>query len=564
MRAPDQSARCAPSCMGPPPDPPGCGSGKPCVFLGKDLGWQIYDPSFENDGEPLPYPPTSDSWNRSESTLYLTISSFRDKLCSKTLYNLYTKAKYPNRIFVGVVQQNAADGSDEDCLDTYCDLMKREGKYKNDKCPYADNIRMDRYDSRKAKGPTWARAKGSLLMRDEEFCMQTDSHMDFVPDWEVHMMHMWAQIGNEYGILSTYVADSAELKYNINGGKGLNGLHEVPHLCMVTLFGANNLIRNWGTKCARMLPKPKLTNMIWGAGLSFSKCHAERKVSYDPHTPYIFDGEEFSRAIRYWTYGYDIYSPNRVFIVHNYVVSQADPKHSAWYSNGIDHSEGSPEDSTKRLKMLLGIPRPMMEENDVSIVEWLRLSKFGLGDRRTFEQAIKFSGVDLVNTKILGNRCGNIKYVPFKEHPLGPDYIYVFDPISEGYQDTRDPFSIYYNESQKLQWEAFYHRKKQYTSGKLLSKRSTESPPELSNEGFIDVANVISEVSNKDKILKVGNGQLSGTLDTGRIYKSGEVLLLMAAIVGLLAMILSSRRFHIGKKVTLNKDDDDVFIYKTI
>ena len=71
-----------------------------------------------------------------------------------------------------------------------------------------------------------------------------------------------------------------------------------------------------------MLPRPKLTNAVWGAGLSFSKCHAERKTPYDPHTPLIFDGEEFSRAIRFWTWGYDIYTPHRVHIVHNYKVSQ--------------------------------------------------------------------------------------------------------------------------------------------------------------------------------------------------------------------------------------------------
>ena len=32
----------------------------------------------------------------------------------------------------------------------------------------------------------------------------------------------------------------------------------------------------------------------------------------DPHTPGIFDGEEFNRAARFFTYGYDIYTPNRV------------------------------------------------------------------------------------------------------------------------------------------------------------------------------------------------------------------------------------------------------------
>jgi hypothetical protein len=145
------------------------------------------------------------------------------------------------------------------------------------KCPFEKNIRMMKVDSSTAKGPTWGRAKASTLLRDEEFCMQTDAHMDFVPGWDTKMMQMWADTKNEYAVLSTYVADSSQLSLNIGENKGLNGLHEVPHLCMVTLNGANNLVRIWGTKCARNLVEPKMTNAIWGAGLSFSKCHAERK-----------------------------------------------------------------------------------------------------------------------------------------------------------------------------------------------------------------------------------------------------------------------------------------------
>ena len=190
------------------------------------------------------------------------------------------------------------------------------------KCPFEANIRMKRVNATEAKGPTWARALGSQLMEDEEFCMQTDSHMDFVPDWDVHMIDMWALTRNEYAVLSTYVADSATLQDNMNGKQGTNGLYEVPHLCMVTFSGSYGMVRNWGTKCMRSMPKPKMTNMVWGAGLSFSKCHAERKAPYDPHTPHIFDGEEFARAIRFWTWGYDIYTPHRVFVVHNYKDSQ--------------------------------------------------------------------------------------------------------------------------------------------------------------------------------------------------------------------------------------------------
>jgi hypothetical protein len=164
-----------------------------------------------------------------------------------------------------------------------------------------------------------------------------------------------------------------------------------------------------------MLPTPKLTNAIWGAGLSFSKCHAERKVPYDPHTPHIFDGEEFSRAARFFTHGYDIYTPHRVFVVHDYHKSQSDPTHFGWTLNRAAHT-ASVGDSVNRLKMLW-----MMPPFDHMSPEVLALhqSKYGLGDRRTLDQLIEFSGIDTKHRQILGNKCGNIDLVPFVQHPLG-------------------------------------------------------------------------------------------------------------------------------------------------
>ena len=148
-------------------------------------------------------------------------------MCPITIYNLYTKALYPNRITLGVVQQNLDD--DIDCLENYCKLLK-ENKFQfdrlallsNDKeCPFRNQITMDRVSANEAKGPTWARARGSLMLKDEEFCMQIDSHMDFVNEWDIKMMNMWALTNNEYGILSTYVAANDQLKLNENGGKGI-------------------------------------------------------------------------------------------------------------------------------------------------------------------------------------------------------------------------------------------------------------------------------------------------------------------------------------------------------
>lgn len=65
------------------------------------------------------------------------------------------------------------------------------------------------------------------MLRDEEFCMQTDSHMDVVNDWDQKLMEMWGRVNNEYGILTTYVHRIEQLK------SGFENKKETPHLCQV-------------------------------------------------------------------------------------------------------------------------------------------------------------------------------------------------------------------------------------------------------------------------------------------------------------------------------------------
>ena len=52
--------------------------------------------------------------------------------------------------------------------------------------------------------------------------------------------------------------------------------------------------------------------------LTHSKCHALKKTPYDPNLPHIFDGDEFARFARLWTRGYDVYTPSRTIVAHDY------------------------------------------------------------------------------------------------------------------------------------------------------------------------------------------------------------------------------------------------------
>ncbi|TFJ82232.1 hypothetical protein NSK_006561 [Nannochloropsis salina CCMP1776] len=111
-------------------------------------------------GEPLPYPPDSDSWQRPDTTVHVQISSFRDHRCPKTLYNLFTKAKFPGRVRVGVVQQNEKD--DVGGARPFTPRLKPPTAAAGaqtilQNCPHADQVKMMRVPASGAKGPTYGR-----------------------------------------------------------------------------------------------------------------------------------------------------------------------------------------------------------------------------------------------------------------------------------------------------------------------------------------------------------------------------------------------------------------------
>ena len=375
-----------------------------------------------------------------------------DFLCPRTLYNAFTKAKQPEKVFIRVLQQRDPE-VDGDCLEDYCkmvvkdrgdnpDTMQMEEILKD--CPYANQVFIHEIHAKEAAGPTWARGllskhveaaykKGEVSPQDH--CMSLDSHMDFEPHWDDRMVKMWEDAENEYAVLSTYVQDIEHLGEEENG----NPHHQVPHLCMIT-YTSN--VRTHATKCVNDLVKPKLTNAVWGAGLSFSKCHADLKVQVDPHTPHIFDGEEFNRAARFFTYGYDVYTPNHVFVLHDYHKSQANPIMHTWHQNSNVH--GSFAEANKRLRTMIDLPHG---EQDPEKALRMKQSKFGLGDRRSLDQLIQFSGFDLRHEKVSidgKNRCGNIQWVPFNEHPIGVNYIPGFENLTEDPLDPYDATSIWY------------------------------------------------------------------------------------------------------------------------
>lgn len=180
--------------------------------------------------------PISTSFKDPSTEIFVSVASFRDARCALTLKNIFTKAKNPKRIRVGVINQIHTEEDHVDCIEgklvtlslkhsyliililAYCTLMSSSTK----SCPYVSQIFPLEFSYLDSRGPGYARHLGSYLINDEEFCLQIDAHTDFIKDWDIEMTNMWGSINNEYAILSTVPPNIDELSENKD---------EVPHLC---------------------------------------------------------------------------------------------------------------------------------------------------------------------------------------------------------------------------------------------------------------------------------------------------------------------------------------------
>jgi hypothetical protein len=354
------------------------------------------------------------------------------------LDNAFKRAQNPKRSFIRILDQTQPGSDlldDAGCWESYCHTY-------NTNCEeYKDQVQAVAVDSAKSKGPTYARSKLSAMVhwdyihRDEpasielqsvelnDFCMQIDSHMDFSDNYDSRLIAMHHRTKNDYAVLSTYVTAMEENNKDL--------IH-VPNLCMVQFTSS---IRNWATKECRNLVTPKMTNAMWGAGLSFHRCHAEVNVPVDPYLDNVFDGEEGSRGIRFFTHGYDVYTPDEVLVTHDYHAHQSNPVVHTWGRGGRKGGEeGEEEDNWKwnqeieekrselhtfgsrRVNMALGIGSNFnATEGQTLELQRIRNSRFGLGTKRTLEQAREFTGINLLEERMEENKCGNLIWVPYLE-----------------------------------------------------------------------------------------------------------------------------------------------------
>jgi len=301
-------------------------------------------------------------------SIFVSVASYRDSECSKTIDELFRKAKFPDRIFVGVCEQNS-DDPNEVCSGEHDPRWDKQ-------------IRTIRVPHTQAQGPCVARYACSTLLGSETYFLQIDSHTMMVQDWDEKCVE---EIGAcpvpNRSILSMYPLDVST--YDIN-------TTDLPVMCNAKFNDKGLPIFAAAMKPASFVGSAPKENAFIAAGFLF--CHSDfvRKVPYDPSLKHLFQGEEVLLSARAWTSGFDIYTPRRNICLHHYLRHD---KPKSWDAKSPSY-ESDKAESERRARRLLGLEAPVIGDD-----------RYGLGQVRSIDDYWKFAKLDPATRTSTGSFC---------------------------------------------------------------------------------------------------------------------------------------------------------------
>ena len=330
--------------------------------------------------------------------IFVSIASYRDDECKDTVYEMFERARYPDNVAVGVVQQNKSKrdgGVKEDCFESCAKCKARKDR---------GQIRVLSYDFREARGPCFARYKASTLWRGEEWYLQIDSHMKFEDGWDVTMLNELARTNDPMAVLGGYPPTEAQM----DAIKDKN-YTETPVMCSGS-FNKDGIPEMKASIVPVPPDKMPLPIPFVGAGMMCFPGRALFEVPFDPYLAFLFFGEEITFSARLWTHGYNFYAPARPFCSHHY---ERGGKPKFW--DDLKDFERCRGLAVKRIKYILGLPsRGSVKLEDVPADYRVGISSrpgakgisstYGLGRARSIEEYWKYAGIDL-EAKTVASRC---------------------------------------------------------------------------------------------------------------------------------------------------------------
>lgn len=298
-----------------------------------------------------------------EETIFVQIAAYRDPELIHTVRDCIAKASKPSNLRFCIGWQHSSDEKIDEIL-------------------ALPNVLVLDIPHTQTKGACWIRRMIQNTYNNETYTLQLDSHHRFTQDWDLQLIDMYKGLladGVKKPLLTAYLTAyilkgdtcvKEEQPWEINYDRFLP---EGP------IFLRPSTLKNFTT----------LTKPVPARGLSahfiFTQGSWCKEVPYDPEL--YFHGEEISLAVRSYTHGYDLYTPNKIIIWHQYTragVKKHWDDHTNWGNlNALSY---------KRVKILLGIGGEDRKQID--------FKECGTGTERTIEQFERYAGVEFKTRRL--------------------------------------------------------------------------------------------------------------------------------------------------------------------
>eukprot|EP01038_Epipyxis_sp_PR26KG_P009420 gene9420-12689_t len=346
---------------------------------------------------------------RDDNSIFVSLGTYRDPYCPMTIKSLYSQAAHPERLFVGLFQQNCfgpkcrtgvlKGGKVDDAgpdLDCYVEFCKSKEGIASNACNNG-NVRLFNVNESESLGPYMARYLGAKFYRGEQYYLQIDSHSEFSSHWDDKLIKMVEDAPAEKPVISTYPPDSTQNWKDSIGFRMCDSEFAKAQIEWQIIRLGSSLAFDHSIPTV-----PKYAPFV-AAGFFFGPATFLHEVPFDPFLPWIFMGEEISMSARLWTSGYDIFSPT-INILNHYYVRRHYPKF--WESVNRFFKRPIHNDLVeivlKRVKCMLGYPetRPeMIHPNSVLY----RQDDWAMGKKRSFSRYMEMVGINPVSKVVTPN-----------------------------------------------------------------------------------------------------------------------------------------------------------------
>jgi hypothetical protein len=299
------------------------------------------------------------------TTIFISIAAYKDKLLPITINEAYSKAKYPHNLVFGVFEQNTE-------LDS---INLNNFEFKN-------QIRYQRVDPATTKGVCWARKNVQDMYQNETYYFQIDAHTLFDQDWDEYFIDNLKEIKKYHSkpIITAYPASFNQITfekvpYKPNTVSIVSTDDDHGRAERFIEFG---YCPPWGNE-----NYPADYKIVHGYHLGACCIFAEgefvREIPYDDSV--FFGGEEPILTLRAWTRGYNIFHIGNLRVNHCW-----GKDYGGIVLRDINHTESK--------------SYVQQAKNYISrLINGEIVGNYGLGNVRTIQQYIDYTGLDFFNCK---------------------------------------------------------------------------------------------------------------------------------------------------------------------